>query len=348
MGKRFLTSVGNIFFYDTVTGEEILRGTTLIDTSIDFKLNSTDVRGGFGAPLLYAFYNQPDMTIQINEAQFSLEFLAASVGSAISTGDNIFSQEFITLDAAKGGTLTGTPIVLPGASTKYVWILHPDQTVEKVTVTTSAFTSVTGAVGEEVCVRYYNTDAAARVMTINSNIIPKIGMLVIETQLNDSDASTNKIGKIVVTINRATLTGNFNIAQKMDSVASTPLMARALRSENLESAACDNVPVLAKVTEVLDNATWYSSVIGLSIEGGDFGITTGTSPKTLRVWAVPSSGAAFLPPVADLTFSSSDTGKATVGANTGVVTFVAAGPTNIKVVISAKNTIEATAVCTAS
>ena len=98
---------------------------------------------------------------------------------------------------------------------------------------------------------------------------------------------------------------------------------------------------MLRITEILDNANWYDDVIGLSIQGGDFGITSGTSPKTLAVWAFPGTPgkAAFKPPVADLTFTSGTPGHMTVGAHTGVVTFVATGTSLINVAITAKSSI---------
>jgi hypothetical protein len=82
---------------------------------------------------------------------------------------------------------------------------------------------------------------------------------------------------------------------------------------------------------------WYDSVDTITVAGGDFGITAGTSPKTLTPVAIVStSGFSFIPPTADLTWASATGAKMTIGANTGIVTWVATGTSVISVLITAK------------
>jgi hypothetical protein len=168
--------------------------------------------------------------------------------------------------------------------------------------------------------------------------------LVLEAQLNSSEDVSNKIGVVQVDIPKATLTGSFSIAMTPDGVASTPLSARALASSSLTTAACSNIPVLAKIIEVLDSANWYDNVIGLSIEGGDFALVH-PATKLLSIWAIPETGSAFKPPVADLTFASSVDTKATVSAVGLVESLDATGDTTIKVSITAKTAVNANVIC---
>jgi len=93
---------------------------------------------------------------------------------------------------------------------------------------------------------------------------------------------------------------------------------------------------------------WYDACTGLSILGGDFGITAVTSPITLVVMALYGNGFAAVAPNSGLDFTSSDAGKATCGAHTGIVTFVAAGDTTLRAAITAAPTIDISCVCTAS
>jgi hypothetical protein len=346
MTKKFLTSVADVYMYDDANGTLLAVGKTNSNTSIETKLANTDVRGGRGAPLQYVFFHSPDLTLTIEDVQFNLDYLANTVGSTVGTGANVFQEETITL-VAKAGTVTGTPIVLPGGTLLYGWVTHLDGTVEKVTFSTKTFTCSLGGNTDTVCVRYYALNSAASTVTINSNILPKIVHLVLETQLNSSDSSTaNKIGVTQIDIPKATLSGNFTIAMKADGVASTPITARALASPDLTTAACSSVPVLGTIKEILDSVNWYDNVIGLSIEGGDFAMTH-PSTKTLVVYAVPTSGYAFRPPVADLGFTSGTTGKATINA-AGLVTTVATGTSLLSVTITSKNTIDASVTLTVS
>jgi len=345
MTKKFLTSVADAYGYNDDTGALLFVGKTLLDTSIETSLGNTDVRGGRGNQLQYVYYHTAEMNITISDAQWNLDFLAVGVGASVVTGNNVYTEETITL-VAKAGSVAGTPLAVSG-STLYGWVTHLDGTVEVVTFTGQAFTCTYADAGntDTICIRYYALDSASRSVTISANIIPNQVRLVLEAQLNSSDDVANKIGVVQIIVPKATLTGAFSVSMTPDGVSSTPLSARALASQDLTTAACTNVPVLAKIVEILDSANWYDNVVSLAIEGGDFGLTHPDS-RTLSVWAIPSTGAAFKPPVADLTFASSSVGAATFVA--GLVTTVAAGTTTLKASITAKATVDANVVCTVS
>jgi len=345
MTKKFLTSVANAFVYNDSTGALLAYGKTLLNSSIETALASTPIRGGYGNQLQYVYYHTAEMKLNIEDAQWNLDFLSQILGSSITTGENIYQEETITLDAGKGGSVTDTPLAVTG-TTVYGWVTLEDGTVEKVTFSTKAFTTSGGAEGDEVCVRYYVLDAAARSVTVNANILPSIVRIVLEAQLNSSDSTTNQIGTAQIIIPRAQLTGDFTIKMTPDGVASTPLAATALANTDTTSAACDAGAYYAKIVEIITSANWYDNVTALAIEGGDFALVH-PATVTLHVWAIPSTGLPFLPPVADLTFSSASTAIATVGANTGLVTPADTGGTSlIKALITSKNTIEANAVAT--
>lgn len=336
--KKFLVSTADVYGYDG-SGNLVIFGKTLLDSSIETTLGNTDVRAGRGNQLQYVYYHTAEMSININDAQWNLDFLASNVGSLIVTGANIYTEETITLagGGGGGGTIAGTPLAAVG-TTVYGWVTRSTGEVQRVTFTGSAFTVSGGGASEVVCVRYYALDAAARSVTIPSNFIPSILRIVLVAQLASSDSTTNIIGEVQIEIARATLNGAFTISLTPDGVASTPLVARALAS-NSAWAGCSSEPTYAKINEVIYNTNWYTNVIGLSIEGGDFTLANAAT-KQLVVRAIPLSGAAFIPPVADLTFSTSVAADAIVSAG-GLVTWQSSGASLIKATITAKPTIDA-------
>jgi hypothetical protein len=112
---------------------------------------------------------------------------------------------------------------------------------------------------------------------------------------------------------------------------------------NITSADGTTDPVSVSAT----TGVWSDNCIGLSIRGGDFGLVVGGSPVQLVVDAVYPGGFTQVAPVASLTFASSVVGNATVGANTGIVTWVSnGGATTIRVHITAVPTIDISCVCT--
>jgi hypothetical protein len=349
MTKKFLTSVANAYLYNDADGTLLAYGKTLLDSSIETTLGNTDVRGGRGNQLQYVYYHTAEMNITISDAQWNLAFLAETVGSDITLSTvNIFEEETVTLSAPGVGTLvSGTAIYVPGSTSNiiYGWATLADGTVVKATFSTAqAFTLAgsAGATSEEVCVRYYALDTGARSITINSNILPSIVHLVLEAQLNSSDSTTNQIGTVQIDIPKATLNGAFSISMTPDGVASTPISARALATEDTTSAACDNVPYYATIKEIITAANWYDDVIAIAIEGGDFSQAMAVTGTTLHVWAVPSVGLPFLAPVTGtgITFASGSTGVATITANAGVITNVATGTSLLHATITSKPAID--------
>jgi hypothetical protein len=94
---------------------------------------------------------------------------------------------------------------------------------------------------------------------------------------------------------------------------------------------------------------WYTPVDTITMVGGDFGITSGTSPKTLQAVAIVSgSGFSFYPPVADLSFTSATPAKMTAGLHTGVITWVATGTSIITCQITSKPAVQSEVLGTAS
>lgn len=341
--KKFLVSTADVYGYDT-DQNLVLVGKTLLDASIETTLANTDVRAGRGNQLQYIYYHTAEMNINISDAQWNLDFLAKQVGQDVATGSNVWTEETITLGVAGAGTVVGTPLAASG-STIYGWVTHEGvDAAERVTFTGQNFTSSVGAQNDVVCVRYYALNSAARSLTIPSNFVPSILKLVLVAQLASSDVSTNIIGEVQIEVPRGSLTGAFTISLTPDGVASTPLAVRALAS-NDSFLGCSSAPTYAKINEIIYNTNWYDNVVGLSIEGGDFTIASGT--RQLIVRAIPSSGASFIPPTADLTFSSSVTADATISSS-GLVTWVSSGSTLLHVTITAKTSVDASVTATCS
>lgn len=334
MIKKFLVSVADAYGYDS-DSNLIFVGKTLLDSSIEATLGNADVRAGRGNKLQYVYYHTAELNAKVTDAQWNLDFLAVNVGQDVTTSNNIYTEESVTLTGG-AGSVTGTPLAVSG-TTIYGWVTRESGAVERVTFSTKAF-NVSGGGSETVCVRYYALDSAARTLTIPANIVPKIVRLVLEAQLASSDSTSNIIGSVQIEIPKATLTGAFSIAMKADGVASTPLNVRALATPSTVNG-CAGVDTYATITEVITNAHWYDDVIGLAIVGGDFTLPNGGT-RQLSVRAVPSSGASFTPPAADLTWASTVTGDATVDA-TGLVTWISSGASVISVTITAKTSIDA-------
>jgi hypothetical protein len=353
--NKILAGVADARFYNS-SGTLVFQGKTLIDDSITATTNKTEVRGGKGNQLLATYYHTAGVAFKITDAQWNLNMLAAAVGTSVSSNTSVYAEETVAVTSGAGSVL-GTPLTVQGGL--YGWVQLPDlnsagatitTTNEKVTFTnTRDFTlGVNSTYTGNVCVRYYATNAAATYINIPANITPAIGRLVLDAQLITGNASsTSVIGKAEFIVPSFQLSGAFAISMTAGGVSTTPIDGIAQADNSLSTGACTDVPTYCKVIEILDSVNWYDNVYALAISGGDFALTAAGSPHTISVLALTPNSAPFIPPVADLTFSSDTTAKATVGTNTGVVTWVASGGTSLlHVHITSKATVEDSATVT--
>jgi hypothetical protein len=345
--RKFLTSVADVYGYNA-SDEIVFTGKTLLDSSIEVSLGSAPVRGGRGNQLQYIYYHTGEMKFTLTDTQWNLFMLGATVGEDPITNNNVYVEENVEVTASNG-SVTGTPLAFVSGGLLYGWATSPLGVTQNIQFSTKAFTVTGVETGGFWCVRYYANDAASTSITINANIIPKNVKLVMETQLNSADVTTNKIGTVQIIAPTVTLSGAFTLSMKSDGVANTPLTATALAyTDSGSSTPCALEPYYAKIVEIIDNANWWDNVIGLSIEGGDFQLASRTATKTLSVWAIPSRGAAFKPPVAGLDFTSSITAAATIGLHTGIIQGITGGVPvmTVKGTTGTVPTIEATATVT--
>lgn len=339
--KKFLVSTANVIGYDEYDNI-LFEGTTMLDTSLENALSNTDVRAGEGNKLQYIYYHSDELTGTINDAQFSLAMLALNSGATITTGANIWTEETVTLTNG-AGSIEGTPLGFQN-STVYGWVTYNDVTSERVEFTNKAFTISDTSYNGEVCVRYYAYNASAKHMEINANVIPAIVRLVMRVGLYSAEKSKNKIGEAIITIFRASMTGAFTISMTPDGVSSTPLNFRSLASKSSATGCGSGKEVYGTIDEVIYDANWYDDVIALAVVGGDFELAN-SATKMLEVRAIPSSGAAFKPPYADLTFSATGVTVSNTGGAKGTVTGATGGGT-VKVTITSKSAIDTTVAVT--
>ncbi len=340
--KKFLTSVADVYGYDS-SDNLLFVAKTLLDSSIEVSLGSVPVRGGRGNQLQYTYYHTAEMKFNLTETQWNLEMLGATAGADFDLG-NYYVQETINVTASSG-SVTQTPLAYE--SIVYGWATSPLGVTQRIVInaTTKGFT-VTGAETSGAwCIRYYTANlSSGKSITIKASMVPQVVKLVMETQLNSADATTNKIGMVQIVIPRGQLSGAFTISMKADGVSNTPLTGTALAYTPVAGSvdACTIETYYAKITEIIDNTNWYDSVYALSIYGGNFTLSIGGT-KTLIVYAVPYTGASFKVANSYLDFTSSATGSATAGLHTGLITGIASGSAVITAKITSASTISTTA-----
>lgn len=342
--KKFLCGVAKVYAYD-VNDNLVFSSKTMLSDAIAITTNKQEVRAGQGNVLQMVYFHTSAMDITLEEQQFDMGMLAKALGSAIVTGNNIFSEETVTVTGGAGSVL-GTPIVLPDSGYKYGWVEQSNGLIERVTFSTQSFSGITQQTGD-VCVRYYTADSAARYINVNANIIPSVVRLVLDAQLFSGDPSSlstsTLIGRVQVNVPRAQLDGSANLDLTTTGVSKTPLKAMALATP---VAGCSSSGVYATITEIVDSSFWYTNVGMISLVDDTISMTH-PSTQTLQVWAIPTNGdAPFIAPNSDLSFSSGTPGTATIGLHTGLITTIASGSSILSIFITNKSSVTTSATLT--
>lgn len=337
MPKKYLVGVGTVRAFEG--NNLIFVGKTLIESSMEISVSSTDIRGGLSNALLGQYFHDSALSLTITDAQFNLPMIAKNVGTSVSVGGDIFKTESITLNG-KNGTVTGTPVAVDGAKA-YVYTEY-DGEPYSLAVTGKTF-SIDGTPipeGASLCVAYLYHNINTSSIIIPSNIVPsRLHIYVTVNLTGDVVNGKGFIGTETIEIPIFQLSGSQTISMSADGVSNTNLSGNAIAFfEGGET--CEGGGHYAKITEEIYNTNWYDGVTALAISGGDFSMAKSDSPVTLRVYAV-AGGNSFLVDNSQLTFTSSKAATATVGANTGIVTPVAAGTTIITAKITNKQDIEA-------
>ena len=243
MKNVFLASVGQADAY-VRKGDKLelfFSAKTLTDSAINTSVSAEEVRGGQGAALLGQFFHTSQFGLNMTDAVFHLEYLAAQVGSEIEAGG--FGLEDITLSKADfvdgKYTLKKAPIEILEGTGHIVWFnlsgKNEYSTVEVeddgVTVDLGAEFIASIPADTKICLHYYADKAAARHLIVRSDFMPKELVLVLNTRLFAAEAMATESGKpvggLVVKIPRFQLNGTVDLSMAMSSAATVSLQGTA-------------------------------------------------------------------------------------------------------------------------
>lgn len=349
MPRAFLAGVATV---DILVADQLVAtANTTIDNSITIGSTAEDIRGGSGAKLLGKYYHTSTFDVNLTDVLFKLEYLAFQTGSSIQQIADLFTNEQVTLGAGGTGKVLTTPAPYQNYGT-IGWVSTPgsDNWAKVTFAEDGTFTVANANEGDVYCVKYINTDNAARQITISSTFIPDEVTLVMTANLyraggrgvNDI-AHSSKIGTVQILVPRFLFSGSQELTMTATGVSNSELSGSALDNP---SADCQATGYYAIITEKFIGASWSDNVFALAVEDSDVDLASdaGAANHTqkLSVYALPVNGSAFKPPYADLTFTSASDAVATVDAE-GVVTAVGAGSTTITVAITGKAGVEAVA-----
>lgn len=326
-----------LFFY----GQQLIGvGKTLSDTTFDASITGEEVRGGPGNLLYGKYFHDSNLNIQITDAMFNLQYVAASLGVDVNQGGvALYESAKAGETVAAGGkiTLTNTAVAFDGAI--LAWYKKPaDDDWTVATVSDNAITIPSAVTGDHYCVKYFYQNMNAKSITIKAQYVPKTLHLVLINDLYSGDvanvaASTSKYGRLITDIPQYQLSGEQNLAWSATSTATVSLNGSALALD--DGASCEEDPIYGTMTQEIFGAKWQDDVKAVAVANADLELAK-SATETLQVYAVFGGGVASrMMDNSNFKFAVESGTSATVGESTGVVTASApAGDTVISVTLN--------------
>lgn len=345
--NHFLAGVGRALIF---AGENLIGvAKTLTESTFNFSISSEDVRGGSANALWGKYFHDSNLQIQLTDAMFKLEYVAANLGVDIAQGGLTVYESAAAGDAVVTAgqiTLSQTPVAFDG--TVIGWYKKPADLEWSIGTISGNIMTIPGSqVGDTYCVKYFYQNPNARSIQINTQYIPKVWHLVILNDLFAGDVadigSASRYGRIVTDIPRYQLDGNMTLNLTATSASTVPINGNALAVETGDS--CEEEPYYGTMTEEIFGASWQDNVIALAIENSDLDLVTGGS-DTLIVRAVfGGATASARQNNTNFTFAVESGTSAAVNSD-GLITASGAGVTVISVALTSKPEIVAYATVT--
>ena len=269
--NHFLAGVGRALIF---SGNNLIGvAKTLTESTFNFSISSEDVRGGAANALWGKYFHDSNLQIQLTDAMFKLEYVAANLGVDIAQGGlTVYESSGAGETIATSGqvTLTNTPAQFDG--TAIGWYKKPTDLEWSIGVINGTTMSIPNAVaGEKYCIKYFYQNPNARSIPINVQYIPKVWHVVILNDLFAGDVSdigsATRYGRIVTDIPRYQLDGNMTLNLTATSASTVPINGNALAIESGDS--CEEEPYYGTMTEEIFGGSWKDNVVALAIENSD-------------------------------------------------------------------------------
>lgn len=310
-----------LFFY----GQQLIGvGRTLSDSAFNATITGEEVRGGQGNMLYGKYFHDSSLGIDITDAMFNLQYVAASLGVGVEQGGiSLYESPKAGETVAAGGkvALSETAVAFEGAI--LAWYKKPSDDDWKVTTVAANAITIPGAtVGDHYCVKYFYQNLNAKSITIKAQYVPKTLHLVLINDLYSGDvanvaASSSKYGRLITDIPQFQLSGEQNLAWSATSAATVSLSGTALAVD--DGVSCEEDPIYGTMTQEIFGAKWQDDVKAIAVANADVELSSAVTSEVLQVYAVFGGAVASrLMDNSNFNFAVESGSSATVAA-TGIV-----------------------------
>ena len=244
---------------------------TMTDSTLNISVTAEEVRGGWGNQLLGKIFHDTNFGVNLTEAMWSLDYLAAQIGEEVKkgVGKDLKSVTGTVTDGALTVTIPTTDEIAPmfdkaagfcaaADKTLIVWVKDCNDEMFTYTATKGEGTYTFTIVGEAkpangaVCVTYPTEVTDCEQLIVTAAYAPKEFSLFLYGKLfagSGCQKSKGKYaGKITIEIPRFQLDGTVDLTMNPSSAASVSLNGQALAS----GCNCDGEPQYATITTIIN------------------------------------------------------------------------------------------------
>ena len=252
MSLKFQTSVADVVLRDVETGQAIAYGKTNISSAITQSMQMTEVRGGINNALLYSFFHDRAVEVNIEMATFHPYILALQSGQSIVAGTyTVVATECADLDVSGEATLTNTPI-------GDVTVIFEDTGASIVVTAVGTVITVAGGASRMITAVYNYSTTADRI-TVEVYEQPDTVELIMTARVYSS-AQSGVSQYFQVRIPQFKLDGGYELSMTADGVSTQPLSGIAMK---VAAEDCDTADYYYTATYIDVDATVaaYSMIV---------------------------------------------------------------------------------------
>ena len=275
-GKEFVVSVADFAFY--VDDVLACTGVTNLSSSISVSMQEQAINAGKGNQKVFSYKYGRELTVELEAANWRLEYIAMQTGSQIENGIKDFYKlnECITLVEGKG-LISETPIGKVGVEL-------PNGTFVEVEAKGNEIDLSMYELKTEVVKATYQYKAMVKRITIDAESTPFIGKLVLQADKHNS--RKGKVGTVEIVVPSYALDGNFDISFTPDGVVSTQISGSALA---VDGDTCESGnAVYAYITEKDEDASDKIDVAEIALTASAKSVKSGDT-VTLTVEGIIGS-----------------------------------------------------------
>lgn len=315
-------------------------------------VNLSPVNAGVGNPVVINLPDTSQVTLTITAADVSLAARRLAVGGNLSYNGIIPFCESIKA-AGTSLQVTNTPAAAYGFGEACAFIDN-DGTAYTIDVSTKTVQNFVAVANQTYTVRYFMKAASAQELRISSVFAPSVEIVMLRIPAYSAQGNSanqgSHCGDFYIWIPRMQFNGNAGTDASQTAASTTDISGTALSyDEAVENGSCDAENAYGTLAYMvyMPIAGVNSAVEGLVVVGGSVSVKVGEDLQIPVKYVINDQ--LVQPNYEDLTFTSSATGKATVGEHTGILHGVQAGDTTITVALDdPAMTLEVPATVTAS